>query len=209
MLTIDDGNQSEKKFFYFNDLYSHCCSFLDSLSPQTWMKLEHYIQKVPYSKGDLVIKENDSVHDLIIVGGGYFKTYYTEGKDEKFIMLLHAKYDPITQISELMVSEKSAVTVECLKDGYCYRLSWATLDVLSKSEPDIRELCEKMIRKQYTDLSRNVRDLVTLSTHERLEKLRKERPEILSNVTQKHIANYLGITPVALSRLINTGKTSG
>jgi CRP-like cAMP-binding protein len=208
MDSIEERNQKENKVIFFNDLYLHCLSFSETLSLQSWLKLEHYILKIPYSKGDLVIKQDELVQDFIIVGGGYFKTYYTEGNDEKFIKLLHAKYDPIAPISELMVAAKSPVSVECLKDGYCYRISWHTLDALSKSETEIKKLCEELVRQQYSDLSRKIRDLITLSTLERLDKLRKEKPDILANITQKHIANYLGITPVALSRLINTGKTS-
>jgi CRP-like cAMP-binding protein len=111
-------------------------------------------------------------------------------------------------INELSLRGKSPVTIECLKNGHCYEISWNALEIMAKSEPNFMDFRNGLISRQISEQSTYIRDLVTLSISERLEKLKVEKPDVILNVTQKHIANYLGITPVALSRLINTGKTS-
>jgi CRP-like cAMP-binding protein len=40
------------------------------------------------------------------------------------------------------------------------------------------------------------------TANDRYEWLAQEQPELLQRVPQKHLASYLGITPVSLSRLL-------
>ncbi len=44
-------------------------------------------------------------------------------------------------------------------------------------------------------------DLLTLTAKERYLKLVSEKPEIAQNISLKHIASYIGITPESLSRI--------
>jgi CRP-like cAMP-binding protein len=204
---VENNSDSSSNVILFKDLYLLSQNYSDKLSPSIWNILEYYVEKINFSKGDLVLEEGAIVKDLYFAGSGYYKSSFQDSKNE-FIKSLHSKHEVLTPISELLVNAKSHVSIECIKEGYCYRISWSDLETLSKSVPVIREFCRELVNKQYLELSKKIKDLVTLSTLERLEKIKEERPDILENVTQKMIANYLGITPVALSRLINTGKTS-
>jgi CRP-like cAMP-binding protein len=192
----------------YSDLYTHCRSFIENLSIESWIAIEKYVQKVKYSKGDILISENDIVQNFMISGSGFYMAYYKSPKDQKFIQEFHTKYNCMSPINELTLAGKSPVTIECLKDGHCYKIAWNVLEIISIGEPSFMDFRKGLIKRQYSEQSTYIKDLVTLSMPERLEKLKVEKPDILLNITQKHIANYLGITPVALSRLINTGKTS-
>jgi len=46
------------------------------------------------------------------------------------------------------------------------------------------------------------RELLTLSAEERYRALVAERPELLGRVPQKDLARYIGVTPVAMSRIV-------
>jgi hypothetical protein len=191
----------------FKELYFHFFSKSPKLTAHCWHSCEAYIEKIEIKKGHSVIRAGDVVLDFIIVGGGFYKTFYNEGGVEH-IKSFHSKYDIITPITELKCSGVSSVTIECLKEGFCYKIEWDKLNMLFQKDPFIKEVFNDLVIRQYLELSDSFKDLVTLSTHERLEKLRREKPDILANITQKNVANFLGITPVALSRLISTGKTS-
>jgi CRP-like cAMP-binding protein len=201
-------NINNMKPLLYNDLYTHCISFIENLSPVDWIAIEKYVQRVNYSKGDILIRENDIVQNFIITGSGFYMAYYKNQKEQKFIQEFHTKHDFMAPINELSLTGKSPVTIECLKNGHCYKISWNALEIMAKSEPNFMDFRNGLISRQYAEQSTYIKDLVTLSMSERLEKLKVEKPDVMLNITQKHIANYLGITPVALSRLLNTGKTS-
>jgi CRP-like cAMP-binding protein len=196
------------KSHLYNDLYTHCISFIENLSPEDWIAIERYVQRVNYLKGEILIRENDIVQNFIITASGFYMAYYKNQKEQKFIQAFHKKHDLMAPINELSLRVKSPVTIECLKNGHCYEISWNALEIMAKSEPNFMDFRNGLISRQISEQSTYIRNLVTLSISERLEKLKVEKPDVILNVTQKHIANYLGITPVALSRLINTGKTS-
>lgn len=49
-------------------------------------------------------------------------------------------------------------------------------------------------------------ELLSLTAQERYISLSENMPEVMKNVSQNNIARYLGITPVALSRIKNRVK---
>ena len=50
---------------------------------------------------------------------------------------------------------------------------------------------------------RRERELLTLNAEERYRLLVQERPELVSLVPQKDLARYIGVTPVAMSRIVS------
>ena len=51
-------------------------------------------------------------------------------------------------------------------------------------------------------LVERVEHLITLNPEERVTHLLQDRKELMDNVPQKYLANFIGITPVSLSRLL-------
>jgi CRP-like cAMP-binding protein len=200
-----DQNQSKILYPEFHKLISE---HYYPLNEDLWKILELYIEKKSLEKGDILISKGDVISHLIIAESGYFKTYYQDDNDEIYIKSFHTAKDFLSPANELTHSGSSSVYVECLKEGIVYKLAWRELNILSQKSEIIKNLIHDLSKKQFIALSQKMQDLVTLSSIERFEKLKNERPDLLENVKQKLIANYLGITPVALSRLIHTGKTS-
>ncbi len=55
---------------------------------------------------------------------------------------------------------------------------------------------------------RRERELLTLNAEERYRLLVQERPELVSLVPQKDLARYIGVTPVAMSRIVSRVRHS-
>ncbi|MCH6255677.1 Crp/Fnr family transcriptional regulator [Puniceicoccaceae bacterium K14] len=101
------------------------------------------------------------------------------------------------------VIEKAALPFStiALRDSQLVRFSVDDLKDRAKVDLELaNELIERLIQVALKKEKRE-REFLTLTPFERYCALRKQSPEILENVTQADIALYLGVTPVALSRM--------
>jgi CRP-like cAMP-binding protein len=203
----NDNEQIRGKILY-PEFHQFISEHYYPINQDLWNILELLVEKKNVKRGDIIIQKGDTVSHLIIAESGYYKTYYQDDNDEIYIKSFHSAKDFLSPANELTHLEESSVYVECLKEGVIYKLAWRELNNLSQKSELIKKLIQDLSKKQLMALSQKMKDLITLSSIERFEKLKNERPDLLENVKQKLIANYLGISPVALSRLIHTGKTS-
>ena len=67
--------------------------------------------------------------------------------------------------------------------------------------PDIERLFRRIFEAAYVDTVNRVESIQFHSAEERYRTLLNETPNILQRVPLKHIASYLGITQVSLSRI--------
>lgn len=72
---------------------------------------------------------------------------------------------------------------------------------LANQNPDVLKLYTKVIEQDFLFQEQRVLDLSLLNATERYLKLQKEISNIENILPQYHIASYLNITPVQLSRI--------
>ncbi|MCH6258922.1 hypothetical protein MLD52_20365 [Puniceicoccaceae bacterium K14] len=88
-----------------------------------------------------------------------------------------------------------------LQGSSLFSFSLEDLRACAKTDLELaNELIERLIQVALVK-ERREREFLTLSPYERYCSLRDQAPEILENVTQADIVLYLGVTPVALSRM--------
>lgn len=77
---------------------------------------------------------------------------------------------------------------------------------LAYKNPIILRLYLTVLKEAIVRLTYRVDSLITLTNEERYLKLTKLDPLFLRSAYSKHVANYLGMTPVSLSRIIKRVK---
>ncbi|NOQ92814.1 MAG: hypothetical protein GQ552_08895 [Flavobacteriaceae bacterium] len=73
---------------------------------------------------------------------------------------------------------------------------------LALKDPVVLKIYLGILKEALTRLSYRVESLTTMTIEERYLDLLRLKPKFLKSALAKHIANYLGITSVSLSRLI-------
>jgi len=67
--------------------------------------------------------------------------------------------------------------------------------------PDIERLFRKIIEQAYVHTVNRMEAIQFHSAEERYAQLLEEKPSLIQRISLKHIASYLGITQVSLSRI--------
>ena len=125
--------------------------------------------------------------------------YYKDGNDitesfafENFI---------IARVESLFTGNPSKKGIQVLEDAEFIGIPSTSLFELYDQHHDIERLFRKIFEAAYVETVNRIESLQFHSAEERYKALLLESPGILQRVPLKHIASYLGITQVSLSRI--------
>lgn len=125
--------------------------------------------------------------------------YYKDGNDitECFVF----ENQIIARVESLFTGKPSQKAIEIIEDAELIAINATQLFKLYDTFPDIERLFRRIFEAAYVDTVNRVESIQFHSAEERYRTLLNETPNILQRVPLKHIASYLGITQVSLSRI--------
>jgi len=96
---------------------------------------------------------------------------------------------------------KSRHFIETMEDCHCLSITYNHLQSLYLELPKMNEFIRKILEKRFFELHQLFTSQILDSPEERYLHLLKEHPDLLQRIPQHHIATFLGVTPVSLSRI--------
>ena len=91
--------------------------------------------------------------------------------------------------------------VECLKDSNVIEFNAEKLTNIHSLFPDFEAFQRKNLERHVVSLQKRILNQLQLTAPERYDLFLEQYPDIEQYTPNYHIASYLGITPVALSRI--------
>lgn len=153
------------------------------------------------TKGAHVIRQNQIVTDFFIVERGLVKLYYItrEGKEwvKSFIMEGGVFGSRTCQI----VGEGSSFAAICLEDTRFVVLPYADFRGVLLDSPELMESLFQLTEEIGLKKEKREYELLCRTAEERYRVFHQDEPELAHRLSQTDIARYLGITPIALSRI--------
>lgn len=158
-----------------------------------------------YEKKSHVFAQGDKSPYLYFIEDGTLKTYYNDEEGKEFIKSFIFSGEVIAN-SQALHGGVCNFSLLCLKDVTLIKLHYdkirhaATnnLETANSIIDFLMTFAQKKEQREY--------ELLCLSAEQRYEKLLTQSPKISELLTQNDIAKYLGITPVALSRIKHRKK---
>lgn len=158
------------------------------------------IKEINYPKGTILLKANKVEKTIYFIKKGIVRAYAYEN-DHEITFWFGREGDAIISMKSYIENEAGYEDIELLEDCELYSLK--TEDLHSLYEQDIhmanwgRKFAEqelirteaRLISRQFSTASERYRDLL------------QTNPNLLQRVQLGHIASYLGITQVSLSRI--------
>lgn len=95
----------------------------------------------------------------------------------------------------------SSVSCETLEPTFLAAFPARKFALLMREDEEIRVFGNRVLEEELIAKTRKELALATLPAMERLLEMRRDFPGLENRAAQGHIASYLGITPISLSRL--------
>lgn len=177
-------------------------SQLHPIPAEEWLKLEALLKPVTYNKKDCFARVGESVTDSAIVSKGLFRCYYLSPEGKIAMRSFHPEGSLVAAFSALITGTLSNVCVEAVEDdSELLQFNYAKYLALMKGHGCWKDISRKVAENLYVARERRQYELLSLDAETRFELFRKEYGNIIQRLNQQDIANYVGITPVSLSRI--------
>jgi CRP-like cAMP-binding protein len=125
--------------------------------------------------------------------------YYKDGTDitEYFAF----ENEMIIRAESLFTEKPSKKGIQALEDTSFIGIASAALFELFDRHPDLERLFRKLIESAYVETVNRIENIQFHTAEERYAQLIHANPAMIRRIPLKHIASYLGITQVSLSRI--------
>lgn len=174
-----------------------------ALTDGDWGLLEPHLTVSTIKKHELFAEEGLVSGKVAFVIEGMFRQFYTKDGDERTTYFYFERHFLSAYIS-CLTGKPSLVTIEALSDSTYISFPYTVLHDLFEQHMVWQKFGRLIAEYLTVGLEERMASLLLLSPEERyLDLLEGSKKKILERVPQHYIANYLGITPVSMSRIRN------
>ena len=186
----------------FLPLRKHIEQFMP-LRDQDWALIEPHLTLRTIPKHDYMIREGGIGREVGYILAGEMRHFYTYAGEEK-TTYFYFENSLVGAYHSCLTGLPSRLSIEALSDTRLIVFPYATLKKLFAENQAWNTFGRLLAEYLGIGLEDRMVGLLTLSPEERyIELLKSDKKKILERIPQHLIANYLGITPVSLSRIRN------
>lgn len=179
-------------------------SFLNQISPlsqEAFQLMSACFSKRAYKKNEYFVKDGQYVHQFGILEEGITRGFYRSDDGVEYNKAMNQAISLIGPYTALITHGVNKINVQCLTDCSIWVAKYQELDQLCYDIPEIERLSRKMLEQLYVKKEKRELEMALKNSTERYEIFKSEYPGVEGRIAQYHIASYLGITPIQLSRV--------
>ena len=151
--------------------------------------------------GEAVALPGDDRHEVLFVARGLLRFYYPGGDGREANKAFVAEGEFAGAVASAQLGVPILYGIEALEASTVLAMPYAEFSALMDAEPAFERLGRKLAETILARKERKARDLLLKNASERYDDLVAERPDLVQRVPLYHLASYLGITDVHLSRV--------
>ena len=159
-------------------------------------------------KHEHLFQQGDKSDVFYLIKSGLLKAYYVTPDGREYVKSFITAGGFIGSLTACYEETLCSFNLSCLEDTDYIEVKYETLYALTGKEPEMATFMLNNLLMLAMKKERREYEFLCLSAPERYQLLCERQPELLDRVTQNDIARYLGITPVALSRIKNRQEKS-
>jgi len=175
---------------------------ISPISDKTWKKVKPFFSSLSLEKSQYLFKGGEVVEDFFFLTSGLARYYYLTEEGKEFNKSFAVKKGHLlSSISSVVKHEPSPFFVEILSTFECVSIRYEDFLMLGDKYQDWNHLTVRIYEALTIKKERREADFLLLNATQRYEQFLKEYSEVIGVLPNYHIASYLGITEVGLSRI--------
>ncbi|WP_266206284.1 Crp/Fnr family transcriptional regulator [Pontibacter kalidii] len=162
--------------------------------------LKESIVEVRLPKGYMLLRADKIETDIYFIKKGIARAY-ANSEDNEVTFWFGREGDAIISMKSYVGSQKGYENIELLEDCELYRLDNTSLQQFFSEDLHMANWGRKFAEQELLKTEERLISRQFRTATERYRELLQDNPDLVKRVPLGHIASYLGITQVSLSRI--------
>ncbi len=159
------------------------------------------IRCASHEPGELVISAGERDPQEYFVLSGILKTFIGDAQGNEVTLAFHVGPCVMTPAIARVADERSRVSCVAMTKARVAGFASVTLMECMLRNPSVQRWGDAVLRTELVRRADREWALAALPAAKRLLQFRRDHPGLEDTIAHHHIASYLGITPVTLSRV--------
>lgn len=168
-----------------------------------WEYLETLFSEVKYKKNDHLLRSGDYGEYMYFIQSGLTRSYYQDHEGKEYNKLFLSTGEVASAYMEMHKKIPARLSIQALEDTKVLLLKFNDLQDLFKRHECWNTIGRLMAQDYFILKDQREYEFLLLDAAQRYQNFLKDYAHLKDRIPQYHIAAYLGISPVSLSRLIN------
>lgn len=172
-----------------------------ALSETSWSRLLELGELRALEKQEFWCQPPAPVAHFGIVLSGLLRHFYVDAKGRESVKAFPGPGELSAPYAELIQRKPSRTFIQALAPTRLLTFEVARFEALADDSLELQRLARRFLEQHFVAKEQREYEFLQLSAEERYVQFCARRPEHLSHIPQHQVASYIGITPVALSRI--------
>jgi CRP/FNR family transcriptional regulator, anaerobic regulatory protein len=177
--------------------------FLESIHPMSDELKQHLsvtLKEKHLAKKDFLLKAGQVSRAICFIGKGLLRCFYIKENHEVSSWFMK-EGDVIVSVESFFQQKASYESIQALEDCSLYYITYDELQFIYRQFLEFNFIARVLLEKYYTLSEQRLYSLRMQRSQERYDYLLEHHPDLLLRVPAKHLASYLGITEVTMSKI--------
>lgn len=176
-------------------------NLLPSISDKNIERVLKIASEKSFKKKEIVVVKGEKPQYFYILKNGIARSYIVDKNGKEHTKNLYLPPSTCSSLSALIEETESDTIIDCITDCEFVEFDFYSFRKLTEGSLELNKLYLKGLENAFLRNNERLNNLTLLDSTEHYLKLKEEIPEIEDLIPQYHIASYLNITPVQLSRI--------
>jgi len=159
------------------------------------------ISKYQFAKNkEVILQKGKSSKNIIFILKGVARAYELDDKGEELNNFIRAEGHLIAD-AKIFGAEDLTLNIESIGDIHFLKFNISELERIGYGNPEIMNFYLNFLKEIILTLSYRLNTFVTMTAEERYLDLINWNPILLEKAFDKHLASFLGITPLTIHRI--------
>ena len=153
------------------------------------------------AKGELLLQQGDVCRYVYFLTKGFVRMYYVDPTGAEINYRFTNENDFFVDFKSFLTQSPSRYYWQAMQDAEMLAFSYQQVQSLYQQSPEWNQFGRLMAERVYLTANERVEMLQFLTPQQRYQYVLHTYPTLITNVSQAHLASYLGIKPESLSRI--------
>ncbi|WP_158796923.1 Crp/Fnr family transcriptional regulator [Pedobacter sp. L105] len=152
-------------------------------------------------KNAVLLHPDETCRNIYFVNKGCLRIFNTDKEGEEHNILFCPENWWVADLASFSTQTPAFYAISALEETEVFYFSYPVLEELYIEVPKMERFFRILVQNGFHMHQQRITSELSKPAEERYQSFRRLYPKLEQRITQKHIASYLGITPVFLSMI--------